>query len=720
MRMYIKLYITLICLSLSFNAIADEGMWIPMLLEKYTITDMQKKGFKLTAEDIYSVNKACMKDAVMIFGGGCTGEFISENGLVLTNHHCGYGAIQSQSSLEHDYLTDGFWAKSYKEEISIPTLSVTMLVYMEDVTEKVLMNVTSTMNEENRKITINNEIENIKKYISEDNKTYQIAIKPFYYGNEYYMFVYEIYNDIRMVGAPPSSIGKFGGDTDNWMWPRHSGDFSMFRVYADKDNKPSRYSPDNVPYKPKKHFAISLKGYKKNDFTMVLGYPGRTSEYIPSFAVKYLTDKENPSQIKLREKRLEIMQEFMDNDNKVRIQYASKYAGVANYWKKWIGESKGLQRSDAFEKKYELEKKFNSWVNSNDRNKAKYSTLLKDYENLFNLNAPYNFTLDYIYESILSIEIIKYAQKFNELAIINSSDTAAIRQKIAYLKSYSKSFFKDYYLPIDKKTFSYLLKMYHDNIDKSFYPHIYNEIEKKYKDNFDEYANYVYSKTFFTKEEKVNEFLNSYCGKSQKALFKDPVFKIWSSISNVIGNKLYNNYYDMNIKIDSCNRIYVSALREFEKDKHFYPDANFTLRIAYGNIDSYKPYDGVKYNYFTTLDGIIDKENPDIYDYKVSPRLKELYEKKDYGRYAENGLMHVCFIAKNHTTGGNSGSPVLNADGNLIGINFDRNWEGTMSDIFYNPDLCRNITLDIRYVLFIIDKYAGATNLINEMTIAEN
>jgi len=710
-----KLFVLFFCIVLSIPAIADEGMWIPMLLGKYNIADMQKKGFKLTAEDIYSINNASMKDAVMIFGGGCTGELISNNGLVITNHHCGYGAIQSQSSLEHDYLTDGFWAKSNKEELSAPNLSVTFLVYMEDVTQKVLANVTNNMSEIQRKSNINSEIEKIKKSVSLDNN-YQVVIKPFYYGNEYYMFVYEVFNDVRLVGAPPSSIGKFGGDTDNWMWPRHTGDFSLFRIYADKNNKSAKYSPDNIPFKPKKYFTISLKGYKQNDFTMVLGYPGSTSEYITSYAVKMITEKENPAQIKLREKRLEIMQEFMNKDNKVRIQYASKYAGVANYWKKWIGENRGLQRSNTLEKKYNLEKDFNSWVNQDESKKLKYSGLLKDYNNIYKDFSPYSLALDFVYEAFYSVEIIKFSGKFIELSNINLSDTIQLKQTIVKLKNSSNAFFKDYYLPIDKKTFSALLKMYYDNIDKSFYPDIYNFVDKKFKNNFDDYAEYVFSKSFLTSKEKVNDFLYNVNAKSLKKLSKDPAFQLAASISNLVTGKISDKYFNYNSKIDSLNRIYITGLREMQKDKIFYPDANFTLRVAYGNIDSYYPNDAVKYDYFTTLDGIIEKENPDIYDYKVPAKLKELYLKKEYGNYAENGIMHVCFIAKNHTTGGNSGSPVLNADGQLIGINFDRNWEGTMSDIMYNPDLCRNIALDIRYVMFIVDKFAGASNLINEMT----
>ncbi|MFH2144382.1 MAG: S46 family peptidase [Bacteroidota bacterium] len=699
-----------------YQAKADEGMWIPILLEKYTIEDMQKKGFKLTAEDIYSINKACMKDGIVIFGRGCTGELISDQGLLITNHHCGFGQIQSHSSVEHDYLTDGFWAMSQKEELANPGLTVTFLVRMEDVTDRVFNNIDSSMTDQQRTSKIKVAINQIQ--IEESAGThYEAEVNSFYSGNQYYLFIYEIYKDIRLVGAPPSAIGKFGGDTDNWMWPRHTGDFSLFRIYADKENKPAEYNDENVPYKPKYHFAISLDGVKKGDFTMVFGYPGRTQQFLTSYAVKQLIEKVNPSKIAVRDKILNIMKSDMEADPAIRIQYASKAASVANSWKKWIGENRGLIRLDAVEKKQELEKQFQNWANADEDRKNAYGDLLSKYEDLYKSLEPYQLTIDYTHETFFALDIIDLVGNFSN---IDNLEGDVLKDRLQTLGTSAKLFFRDYNLSTDKKLFATLLTMYYENVDKSFHPEIFTEIEKKFKGDFNKYADYAYSKSIFVNENKTLDFIKNYSDKSEKVLLSDPFHKLYESIVDLYTMKLLGEWRSINSEIENLNRLYIKALMEMQNDKIFYPDANFTMRITYGKIDDYIPMDAVKYNYYTTLSGIIEKDNPEIYDYDVPEKLRELYDKKDYGIYGVNDTMYVCFTGTNHTTGGNSGSPVLNANGQLIGVNFDRNWEGTMSDIMYDPDMCRNISLDIRYALFIIDKMAGARHLIDEMTIVRS
>ncbi len=694
-----------------------------MLLKKYNIADMQKKGFKLTAEDIYSINKASMKDAVMIFGGGCTGELISDRGLIITNHHCGYSSIQSHSSLEHDYLTDGFWAMRDEDELPNEGLTVTFLVRMEDVTGQVLKGINDDMPEEKRVKLIEERIEKIKEEAGKGNN-YQIKVKPFFYGNQYFMFVENVFKDIRLVGAPPSAIGKFGGDTDNWMWPRHTGDFSLFRIYADKNNQPAEYSEDNVPYKPIKHFPVSLKGVKKGDFTLVFGYPGRTQEYLTSYAVDMIQNKINPERIKVRQSIIDIMSADMEKDPGVRIKYSSKYAGVSNYWKKWIGENRGLERLNAVAKKQEIEKNLTDWINESKDRIAKYGHLLPEYKKLYAEYTPYKLAEEYFYEAIWRMESVKFTSK---LAGLLRKGDKFTEKDIESIKKYAKKFFKDYNRDTDIKIFRSLVKLYYKNAGNDFQPEIFNFIKPLNHFEIDDdtaldiFTDLYFEKTFYLDETKFNDFIEkySYGSENEKKIKDTPGYNFFYDFVNVYYTKIANNTEKYTNKIDKLNRLYMRALMQADTNKIFYPDANFTLRTAYGNVDTYEPRDGVEYEYYTTLKGVIEKDNPDIYDYKVPARLKELYRKKDYGQYDENGKMHVCFIASNHTTGGNSGSPVINAYGELIGVNFDRNWEGTMSDIMYDPEMCRNITLDIRYALFLIDKFAGDTRLIDEMTIAE-
>ena len=689
----------LIVFSYSWRLLADEGMWLVSMLSGYPIEEMQKKGFMLSASDIYNINQSSMKDGIVIFGWGCTGEIISSRGLVLTNHHCGYGAIQSVSTVDKDYLTQGFWAMNDKEEIPIKGLTVTFLDMITEVTEDVLRGVTLNMEEKRRKEKIEENIQTLLKTYKKDFKDKKLEIKSFFNGNQYMLLIYTVYKDVRLVGAPPSSIGKFGGDTDNWMWPRHTGDFSLFRIYANKNNEPAEYSPDNVPLKPKKFFEISLKGYEEGDFTMVMGYPGRTSEYLPSVALEKKVERNNVG-IRLREKVLDIYSKYMKNSHKVKLQYSVKYARIANYWKKWIGENKGLRVTKAIDKKKEYEKRFLEWAKKNHR--AKLLSIFESFEKYYNIQQPYLMTISYFYEGILRAELVDICKVFDR------------KDKELWIKKIRK-LYKDFYLPIDKEILSNMLYEADMNIPDTLSFKTLKDIKKKYKGDFNKYVEYIYSKSLLTDTTKLFAAIKK--GKFNKK--KDPIYQFYSDLSHYLDN-IFFAYYNNKLKLDSLNRVYMRAQMDFEKDKHFYPDANFTMRVSFGQIKGFGPADAVEYRYFTTLKGIIEKEDTSIYDYKVPQKLKEIYYNKDYGRYVDkDGSMHVCFIATNHTSGGNSGSPVFDKEGRLIGINFDRAWEGTMSDLNYDISLCRNIAVDIRYFLLIVDKYAGAKRLIDEMVLVE-
>jgi len=704
---------------------ADEGMWIPMLLKKYNIEQMQKEGFKLTADDIYSINQACLKDAVVGLGREgrpfhhfCTAELISDEGLLITNHHCGYGAIQFHSSLEHDYLKDGFWAMSREQELVNEGITASFLVRMEDVTAQVLDSISDATKETERQKIIKKHIDAIQKDAEKDSD-YRASVKAYFNGNQYFLSVYEIYKDVRLVGAPPSAIGKFGGDTDNWMWPRHTGDFSMFRIYANKENKPAVYSKENVPLKPKKSFKISLKGVHEGDFTMVFGYPGTTTEYLTSDALKMMTEVDNPHKIKIRTKKLDLMRADMDVSPLVRIQYSAKYAGVANSWKRWQGEIKGLHRLNAIDKKLELEKNFEIWANSSDELKVKYAGILGKMKSFYAELSPVSLARDYAIEAgIRGSETVGFAYKFKKLVDFTKKDADKLEGEIAKLKKSSSKFFKNYNLPIDKKLLAAMLKMYSANLDAKYIPKEILAIKTKHKGDFEAYAEKVLSKSVFGNQTKMEQLLNNYKLSSGKRLAKDPIFVLARNINFFYDSEIYPSYKKINTEIKKLQRLYMAGLMEMHKDKVFYPDANSTLRVHYGKVDGFKARDAVNYDYYTTLEGIMEKDNPEIFDYDVPKRLIDLYAKKDFGQYAnEKGEMPVCFIATNHTTGGNSGSPVLNANGELIGLNFDRAWEGVMSDLMYDPEICRNVTLDIRYALFIIDKFAEAGYLLDEMNL---
>lgn len=686
--------------------IADEGMWLPFLIKNKIVT-MQKMGLKLSADQIYSVNQACLKDAIVHFGGGCTGELISDKGLLITNHHCGFSQIQSHSSVEHDYLRDGFWAKTLEEELPNKDLSVKFLLKMEDVTESVLLGTQGIKEESERDAIIKRNIKALTDKAITGNGI-QAKIESIYYGNQYILYLYEVFTDVRLVGAPPSSIGKFGGDTDNWMWPRHTGDFSIFRIYANKDNKPASYSKENVPYIPKKFFTISAKGVKENDFTFVYGYPGRTQQYIVSEAVKYITDISNPHKINLRTIRLNIQNEEMNKSQAIRIKYAAKNANVANAWKKWQGERGGLIRLKTVEKKRSYELKFNEWA----KNRPEYNSVVEKLIATYKEIEPYSFANDYFTEAVNANESFKFAGSVNSELVKMAAKTHD--QKLESLKSLFADYFKDYYNVIDKKTFIALMNEYNKNISDNFKPEYYLELLEIYKST-EALADYLFDTSVFTDESKALTTLNSE--NFEVLLSSDPFTKLFKAFAESNSKKIKPFLDKKNGEIAILYRTYMKGLLEFDKMRSFYPDANSTLRITYGKVCGYSPRDAVDYKYYTTLDGIMEKDNPEIYDYNIPQKLRDLYNEKDYGIWAVNGTIPVCFVATNHTSGGNSGSPVIDSNGYLVGLNFDRAWEGTMSDIEFDPKVCRNITLDIRYVLFILDKLAGADNILKEIKI---
>ena len=697
------------------SAVADEGMWIPVLIGKYNIQLMQENGFKLTAEDIYSINKASMKDAVVLFGGGCTGEFISDKGLIITNHHCGYGSIQNHSTLDHDYLNDGFWAATNAEELSTPGLTVTILKYMEDVTDRVLMGVTDEMDKEKKDALINANITAINNEAIKGTH-FLSAVRPFFLGNQYFLIVNEVFRDVRLVGAPPSAIGKFGGDTDNWVWPRHTGDFSLFRVYADSENKPAAYSAENVPYKPAYHFPVSLAGVSEGDFTMVFGYPGRTQEYAPSNHIRMLKDVIYPKQVEIRGKKISIMEQEMAQDPLIRLKYSGKSFGLANGWKKWIGEIQSLDNMNGVERKVAFEREFRIWVSADPARMQKYGRLFDQYDEIYDSYVSYYLVNTYTTEVFGSTgaEPVSLAAGFMRAVELASKQSPELGKELERLHGNADGFFRNYDRDVSMKLFVAVMELYGRNVEPEWQAPAYRELAASCKGNFGAVADKLFDKSPFTDEDRMKVLLARF---DIKKIQKDPFYILAVSAGELIESRVRPELLSADARLSELNKLYMAAQMEQGRDKVFYPDANSTLRLAYGKVMGYDSRDAVYHKHYTTLTGVMEKDNPEIYDYDVPDRLKELYLKKDYGRYAFNGDVPVCFIANNHTTGGNSGSPVLNADGHLIGINFDRAWEGVASDIMYNPAQSRNISLDIRYVLFIVDKFAGAGYLIDEMTL---
>ena len=694
---------------------ADEGMWIPMLLEQTRYKRMQELGMTLTPEDIYSINRSSLKDAVVLFGGGCTGVVASDQGLLFTNHHCGYSQIQSHSSVENDYLTDGFWAKSMKEELPNPGLTVLFLQRMEDVTGQVLKNITRTMNEQQRADSIRAAIARITK-ASLPEGSYRVDIKPLYKGNQYFMYVYEIYKDVRLVGAPPSAIGKFGGDTDNWMWPRHTGDFAIFRIYADKNNQPADYSPDNVPYRPRRHVQVTAEGIQQGDFTMVYGYPAATNEYASSYEIDYFVNKEFPARVALRTQRMDIMNRYMQADRATAIQYAAKYASVSNSWKRWQGVIRGINRADGMGKKQTYEENFLRNIKSNPQWARDYGQLLNEISQNIEALTPFNLVSAYYPETVSAIELVRFAGQFDDAMIRNQGAGLSGQILENYLNS-AAAFYKNFSPAIDRDIFVAMMKAYYEDMPQQYqFDEMHNRL-RKHRGSFERWADEAYSQSVFRSYETLHETLNNLTKKNAKRIADDPFLAIYRSGRKMLDEKVRDSYLRLMLQSDSLSRVYMAAQMLTDKQKIFYPDANQTMRVTFGVMEGYSPVDAVEYRPYTTLEGVMEKNNPDIYDYDVPQALKTVYDRKDFGDYVVDGSVPVCFIASNHTSGGNSGSPVLNRHGELIGLNFDRNWEGTMSDLLYDPTQCRNIMVDIRYVLFVTEKVYGARWIVDELKI---
>ena len=700
---------------------AEEGMWLPFLLEKMNEQQMKRLGMKISARDIYSINKGSLKDAIVSFGGFCTGEVISSKGLVLTNHHCGFDAVQDHSTLDHNYIRDGFWAKNNAEELPNPKLFVTFIVRIDDVSKQVMNGVTASMSESERQSVVDRNSAELIKTIKRE--SYQSAlIKPFFEGNQYYLFVTETYNDVRLVGTPPSSIGNFGKDTDNWMWPRHTGDFSMFRIYAGKDNKPAAYSADNVPYVPKKSFSISLDGVVENDFTMVFGFPGKTMEYLHSEAVDQIVKVNDPAKIAIRDKALNVIDGFMRKDEQIKIQYAAKYATMSNPWKKWQGEVLGLTRTNAVDKKKSYEAEFQKRVNANPQWKAQYGNVLNDLQAAYSELKPYGLARDYYLEISSKIELFTIAAQLNSLlkAYENAADKGYADQLVK-VKQKLDELYNEYSPAVDKKLFGSLMEMYIKDQPAEFVS-LYASNLRNPQDKKDEgtgmMESMLYTESLLSNKEKLyRDYLSKDPKQAIELINNDKAVRLYFDMVNTYNTKVAARLNPIQNRINQLQRTYMQAQMEVMKEKRFYPDANSTLRLTYGNVKGFQARDAVKYDYYSYMDGLMEKYKPGDYEFDVPQKLRELYQNKDFGQYGKNGKMPVCFIATNHTTGGNSGSPALDAYGNLVGLNFDRAWEGTMSDINYDPSICRNIMVDIRYVLFIIDKYAGAGHLVKEMKL---
>jgi hypothetical protein len=702
------------------EAKADEGMWIPMFIDRLNYEDMRKMGLQLTAEEIYSVNQGSLKDAIVIFGRGCTGEIISDQGLLLTNHHCGYGSIQSVSTVENDYLSDGFWAKNMEEEIPVPGLTAQFLIRMDDVTSRMLEGVTAEMTEKERSKKLN---ENRRAIVDEATKDthYNAVVKDYFEGNEFYLLTYETFKDIRLAGTPPEAIGKFGADTDNWMWPRHTGDFSLFRVYAGPDNKPAEYSADNKPFKPRHFLPVSIAGIEKGDFSMILGNPGSTDRYLTSWGVDLAVKESNPTIVKIREEKLRIMREGMDASEKTRLQYASKYAGTANYWKYFIGQTKGLKRLKVADKKRRIEADFNQWLSNNPAMNNTYGEALPLIENAYQTIGEYNLARWYMMESVLrGPEILGFANRFNRLAELlaeKDADETAIKQQTDRLKSSVEDHFKNYNTGIDQNMLASMMQMYYENVPADQQPEALKEMVKKYKGDYNAFAADVFKKSVFTRESSVKALLDN---PKAKTIEKDPAYEMVRAFVATY-NEMMAKTSDAYDNLDKGNRLFMAGLREMQPDRKFYPNANFSLRLTYGTVQDYYPADAVHYDYITTTEGILEKEDPTTWEFVVPDRLKEIIETKDYGRYAnKDGSMTVNMLTTHDITGGNSGSPVIDAKGRLIGLAFDGNWEAMSGDIAFEPELQRTINVDIRYVLLIIDKFAGAQNLIDEMVIVKD
>ncbi|PSL48079.1 peptidase S46-like protein [Chitinophaga niastensis] len=697
---------------------ATEGMWLPQLLSTLNEKEMKGMGMKINASDIYNINKGSLKDAIVSFGGFCTAEVISNQGLLLTNHHCGYDAIQKHSTLQNNFLENGFWAKSAVEELPNPGLTATFIVRIDDVTKSALQDVKGGMSEKERQSAIDKRLNEIKQTVRKESWQ-DVMVKPFFEGNQYFLFVTETYKDVRLVGAPPSSIGKFGSDTDNWVWPRHTGDFSMFRIYAGKDGRPAPYSGDNVPLKPKYALPISMKGVKQNDFTMVLGFPGRTNEYLPSEGVKQTVEVLDAAKVEMRDAALKIMDGYMRKDAQIKIQYAAKYAGTANYWKKWMGEMQGVKQTNGIGKKQQYEAEYKQLLQANPVWKQQYAGTLDSLNGYYRQIQPYAQARDYYSELVKNVELFTASDRLisflNDVHERGEGQFETLRQQ--FLES-MQPFYQNYNAKVDHDICISLMDIYAKGVPKQYAGNEYQQIWIENNKDGRTLADQLYASSGLTSMDKLKSFIQQPYNTVVAQMWKDPATHLVMAMRKGFVENVSKPLSDIQSSINNLQRTYMQAQMDvMAGKKRFYPDANSTLRVTYGKVDGYNPRDAIHYDFYTYLDGVMEKYIPGDYEFDVPAKLIELYKKKDYGRYGVNGKMPVCFIGSNHSTGGNSGSPALDAYGHLVGLNFDRTWEGTMSDINYDPSICRNIMVDIRYVLFIVDKYAGCTRLIDEMKL---
>ncbi len=713
-KFFVSIALLLACTSLR----ADEGMWLLLWLQQMNLGDMKERGLKLSAKDIYDINGRSLKDAVVLFGGGCTGEIVSAEGLLLTNHHCGYGTIQRLSSVEHDYLQNGYWAMNRAEELPCPGMSVTFIRRIEDVSQRVLSAVNDGMDEQTRLDAIQRRIEEIQKEALPEGSTCKAMVRDFFGGNQYLLFITERYSDLRFVGAPPSSIGKFGGDTDNWMWPRHTGDFSVFRVYADSEGRPAEYSSENVPYQAPVHLKISLKGIEPGDFAMILGFPGSTERYATSYEVEETYRVENPIRILVRGARQEAMMEDMVADPKVRLQYANKFAGSSNYWKNSIGMNRGIEKLGVLAKKEALEARFTAWLQADPGRKATYGNVLPEIQKIVAERTAADRQGLYISESLLrGVELVGMAAPW--VRLLNKDEAGQIAApdsaRVEAFRKGAAGMYKDYNPPTDRKASARMFRILHDSLARAEQPAYLGRIDSLFKGDVEAFTNDFFEHSLFASQASYEAFLEN---PDWEKAWSDPVLALYRSIVELLQKRDPEQEREWELRFRQAHRLYVKGLMEMDPGGKFYPDANLTMRLTYGQVLPYRPADGVIYDYYTSLSGVIAKEDPkNAYEFTVPDRLKDLYTAKDFGPYAQDGDIRVNFLSSNDITGGNSGSPVLNGRGELLGLAFDGNWEAMSGDIVFEPALQRTISVDIRYVLFIIDKYAGAGHLINEMTL---
>lgn len=717
--MLTKKFFLILSIALPLLASAQKGMWPPFTLLQ-SEEDMRAEGMKMPLDHIYSLDKGSLKDAVVQFGGGCTASIISPQGLLLTNHHCGSGEIQSHSTLEHNYLEDGFWASSLADELPNPGLTAMFVEKMEDVTGKALEGVSEDLPSRERQSLIDKNLDKIRKEYPRE--THQdVMIRPFFEGHLYFLFVTVTYKDVRLVGAPPSSIGNFGQDTDNWVWPRHTGDFALFRIYAGPDNLPAEYSPDNVPFKPKHYLPVSIKGIKEGDFTLVMGFPGRTTSYLPSYGVQQVLEVTDPIRVGMRDISLGVMDEAMRRSPETKLRYADKQRGIANGWKKWIGEMQGLRRVNAVQKKREQEELFSEVVRDKPELNQKYADILEDFRQLYSEIEPFHKARTYYTEAVgVNVELFQMSLRLARmLRTFDSQGETAYKTALESTLASLESLYKDYDPAIDQKAFTGVMAKYLSEVNASFLPDTVLQQIAGHNGDYAAWANAVYGGAMLRNFDQVKSLLAKSPQEVARALNADPFYQLTTALSDAYSQKVAPVYNNLSEQLNELQRDYMMALMEAFPDKRFYPDANSTLRVTYGRVSGYNARDAVKYGYQTHLSGIMEKYKPGDYEFDVPEKLRRLYETKDFGRYGAKGDLPVAFIGTNHTTGGNSGSPAFDAHGNLIGLNFDRVWEGTMSDVYYDASICRNIMVDTRYILFIIEKLGGAKRLVEEMKIVD-